>query len=283
MADLKSLANNSVFAVEHIGDTLIIRPLGTIAGFGHTLVSREAANVEDVLRQPECRNAILDFGSGNYFGSDMLGIFASMRKVVVEQGGKFAACNASKDMMYTIQTMKLDQLWEIYPTQSEAMKKVVSISTGQMMARHKGKIILSVIAAAVVLVMVFVPKESKQRLWHLVRYSLFSNGYRDDYNTLLKVCREMEKAETGMTTHEERVAMSARLLPKVEAVLSSYRRSKHRSGIDDRMILAAESIKEKLTGNASDPTLQESKLVEHMEYLAGFVKVETGAVVERLE
>jgi anti-anti-sigma factor len=112
------------FKVEQSGNTLIFSAIDSIGG----LVEDEARNEWDaLLRQISdqgAKNAVMDLGALDYFGSIVLELMVVLWKRVSAQGGKLAVCNVSDVGMEILKTAKFDTIWPIVATRDEALSAV---------------------------------------------------------------------------------------------------------------------------------------------------------------
>ncbi|MBL4883374.1 MAG: STAS domain-containing protein [Planctomycetaceae bacterium] len=114
--------NTNAFDVSIQRHAVVITPLGDTLSYREVDLQREAGEIKDLLKEKEVLRLVLDLGSSNYFGSNMIGMINSFGLQVKEQGGQMVICNASDDMEAILKVMKLDTLWTLYPTQAKAIK-----------------------------------------------------------------------------------------------------------------------------------------------------------------
>jgi anti-anti-sigma regulatory factor len=117
---------HSIFRVDHRGDTLIITPRGDAAGFGGAEFYREQAAVQQILKDPGVKNLVVDLGEATYYGSTVIGAINRFGIEVRSAGGRIALCRVSDDTRYILRTMKLDELWEHFPSRGQALAVMVS-------------------------------------------------------------------------------------------------------------------------------------------------------------
>lgn len=110
------------FRVERNGDALVFIAIDSIGG----LVEDEARSEWDALLQQlseqGAKNAIMDLGELDYFGSIVLELMVVLWKRVSAQGGKLAVCNVSHVGLEILKTAKFDTIWPIVATRDEALQ-----------------------------------------------------------------------------------------------------------------------------------------------------------------
>jgi anti-anti-sigma regulatory factor len=117
---------HSIFRVERRGDALVITPRGDAAGFGGAEFYREQAAVQQLLKDPDVKHLVVDLGEATYYGSTVIGAINRFGIEIRNAGGRIALCRVSDDTRYILRTMKLDGLWEHYPTRGQALAVMAS-------------------------------------------------------------------------------------------------------------------------------------------------------------
>jgi anti-anti-sigma factor len=113
-----------LFAVERVGDTLVVTPLADLGELEYQQGEPEARAVYDLLNDPSVRGVVLDFGRTAYFGSSALAFFVRLWKAVSARGGRMAFCNLSSEEREILKHTRLDSLWPVCGTREEAMQRV---------------------------------------------------------------------------------------------------------------------------------------------------------------
>ena len=131
MAHFRDVSRHVVFPLKRKGDTLIVSPAGDVGSFTSADVQGELNQVVKLFDDPRLKNVIVDLGSSNYFGSEMIGAINFLGSHVRERGGRFAVCEASPDMRQGLHIMKLDTIWPLHESRREAENAVVTQSLGQ--------------------------------------------------------------------------------------------------------------------------------------------------------
>jgi anti-anti-sigma regulatory factor len=142
---------HSIFRVERCGDALIVTPRGDAAGFGGAEFYREQAAVQGLLKEPGVKSLVVDLGEATYYGSTVIGAINRFGIEVRNAGGRIALCRVSDDTRYILRTMKLDELWEHYPTRGQALAEM---ATRRNTERFRGAARWAVLAVGVAAVAV---------------------------------------------------------------------------------------------------------------------------------
>jgi len=124
MSDLNLAQRHRLLPATRRGDTLIIEPIGSMGGFTPSQVREERVRIERLLAEPETANLIIDLGSADYYGSQMIAMFLQLRESCQ---GTTALANVSNDMEVVLETMGMDELFELYGSQPQAVKAVAKI------------------------------------------------------------------------------------------------------------------------------------------------------------
>ena len=120
------MSNPKFFRVEPQGDTLVFTAANNLGSLVEDDVRDEW---EALLREFElhnARNAIIDLGSLDYFGSIMLELMVVLWKRVSAKRGKLVICNVSHVGQEILQTAKFHTIWPIVKTREEAFAALSS-------------------------------------------------------------------------------------------------------------------------------------------------------------
>jgi len=113
-----------IFEIEQQGDTIIAAPAVDLREFDFQRIEEGAERILDLLNAPGIKNVVLDFHKTDYYGSTALGFFLKLWKRVRVRNGRMAFCNVSEHEKEILQVTKLDHLWSICSSRSEALKAV---------------------------------------------------------------------------------------------------------------------------------------------------------------
>jgi len=109
------------FRVEDSGDTLVFAAIESIGGLVEDEARVEWDALLEQLSEQGARNAVMDLGALDYFGSIVLELMVVLWKRVSAQGGKLAVCNVSPVGLEILKTARFDTIWPIVTTRDEAL------------------------------------------------------------------------------------------------------------------------------------------------------------------
>ena len=109
------------FKLQWHGNTVVIRPAGSIESMQWDLIENAAEIVMEPLRNQEVPMVVVDLSDVNYFGSVFLALLLRCHKYVRSQGGELVLCGASDMAAELLRVTALDTIWAIYDTQDEAL------------------------------------------------------------------------------------------------------------------------------------------------------------------
>jgi anti-anti-sigma factor len=127
MIDLRKTSHHRVYKTEKLGDALVVTLQGDSPGFGIAAVQSEMSTVINLAKSPEVHNLIVDISGSNYYGSLILGEIVNLGQVVRDKGGRIALAGASSDMKEILRMMRLDAMWERYPTRTMALRALANL------------------------------------------------------------------------------------------------------------------------------------------------------------
>ena len=120
-------ANNTMtekqddFQLSWHGNTVVIRPAGSIESMQWDLIENAAEIVMEPLRNQEVPMVVVDLSDVNYFGSVFLALLLRCHKYVKSKGGELVLCGASKMANELLRLTNLDTIWAIYDDQDSAL------------------------------------------------------------------------------------------------------------------------------------------------------------------
>jgi anti-anti-sigma regulatory factor len=104
-----------------------VQPQGSLGGYGRNIVSSDLNGVLKAVEAYGIRVVVLNLGSWNYFGSEMIGMFFELRRSLPEDV-RVVICDASRDMRTILESMNVQQVIPIYPTQREALNAAANVT-----------------------------------------------------------------------------------------------------------------------------------------------------------
>lgn len=120
------MSTSKFFRVEPNGETLVFAAIGNMGSLVEDDVRDEWDALLKELEIHNARNAVIDLGPLDYFGSIMLELMVVLWKRVSAKNGKLAICNVSPVGQEILQTAKFHTIWPIVRTREEAMAAVNS-------------------------------------------------------------------------------------------------------------------------------------------------------------
>ena len=115
---------DGIFEIEQEDDTIIVVPAVDLRELDYQWIEAGAKEVFDHLNGTGIKNIVLDFHKTDYYGSTALGFFLKLWKRVRSRNGRMAFCNVSDHEKEILQFTKLDHLWSICSSRSEALEAV---------------------------------------------------------------------------------------------------------------------------------------------------------------
>lgn len=112
------------FTVERSGDTLIFSAVEAIGGLMEDDARTEWDALLERISEEGTKNAIMDLGALDYFGSIVLELIVILWRRIHQQGGKLAVCRVSDVGLEILKTAKFDTIWPIVATREDALKAV---------------------------------------------------------------------------------------------------------------------------------------------------------------
>jgi anti-anti-sigma factor len=107
---------------ERQGDVLIVTPLESVSTLDSWNIRNELDAILESLRQHEVRHVIVDLSRAEYFGTCLLEAMHALWRLARTGGGKMALCNLTPTGREILVTVKLDKLWPICASQTEALE-----------------------------------------------------------------------------------------------------------------------------------------------------------------
>jgi anti-anti-sigma factor len=115
----------ALFEIECGDDAIIVTPTKDLGEFDYQQLVAESQEALQLLdRRPDQKNVVLDLRNSNYFGSTALGLCLKLWRRVGLRGGRMAFCNVSEFEREVLAATRLDTLWLICESKSEAVEAV---------------------------------------------------------------------------------------------------------------------------------------------------------------
>jgi anti-anti-sigma factor len=117
---------NNLFQIELESETVVVTPLADLHELVYHEIEEGAEKVLGILNTSPVKNLVMDFHKTDYYGSAALGFFLKLWKRVRERNGRMAFCNVSGHEKEVLQITRLDHLWHLCGSKSEALAKVTA-------------------------------------------------------------------------------------------------------------------------------------------------------------
>jgi anti-anti-sigma factor len=114
----------AIFETEEQGDTVIVLPTTDLRELDYQRIDAGASKIFELLTGGPVKHVVLDFSQTDYYGSTALGFFLKLWKRVQDRQGGMAFCNVSDHEREILRVTKLDRLWPICTSRSEALQAV---------------------------------------------------------------------------------------------------------------------------------------------------------------
>jgi anti-anti-sigma factor len=112
----------AIFETEEQGDTVIVLPTADLRELDCQRIEAGASKIFELLTADPVKHVVLDFFRTDYYGSTALGLFLKLWKRVRDRQGGMAFCNVSEHERKILRVTKLDRLWPICTSRSEALQ-----------------------------------------------------------------------------------------------------------------------------------------------------------------
>lgn len=119
---------NTVFAMEVVGDTMVVTPQGDASGFRYNEIHNDTNSVIVQIDRQNAQNLVINFSKLQIAGSIMISSIIKMARKIGNKQGQAAFCNASEDMKEVMESMNLTRLWPYFESQDDAINSFESNS-----------------------------------------------------------------------------------------------------------------------------------------------------------
>jgi anti-anti-sigma factor len=110
-----------VFRTEQSGDTLMVVPSGSHAGYRLPQIEDETDLIVAGIKGDEIARVVVDAGETDYLSSALIGALVRIWDAVNDNNGEFALCNLSDDAMLALIVTNLDTRWPHFDSLSDAL------------------------------------------------------------------------------------------------------------------------------------------------------------------
>jgi anti-anti-sigma regulatory factor len=125
---LESVRHNKVFSADRIGATLVVTPLGDASEFHYGDVHVESNKVRRLLEGGTFQHLLVDLGNAPVYSAVTINVVVALSRIASNRGGRAVLCRASEKTRSLLQTMKLLDVWPLFPNREEALRALGSPS-----------------------------------------------------------------------------------------------------------------------------------------------------------
>ena len=125
-SDAPRASHSPLFAVEQIGQTLVVVPKISGKVFRYTQLRNEANALRRKLGHHSIDGLILDLHALNYLGAEVIGAVVALARKMEDVGGRAVLCCAAPQLTEALTKMGLHRLWTLFDTRKEALAAVQS-------------------------------------------------------------------------------------------------------------------------------------------------------------
>lgn len=117
---------NDAFRVEVSGGTLIISPVGDINTLSSEMLDEASTMMSQLIEAHESPMLVVDLGGVPSCSSLFMSFLLRCHKAVKTRGGEMVLCTVSKMLQELLSLTRLDTVWAIYGSRTEAIEAVDS-------------------------------------------------------------------------------------------------------------------------------------------------------------
>ena len=117
-------AASDAFRVEITGGTIVISPVGDINSLSSDLLDEVAVMMTELIEGHESPMLVIDLTDVPSCSSLFMSFLLRCHKAVKNRSGEMVLCCASKMMLELLSLTRLDTVWAVYKTRSEALDAV---------------------------------------------------------------------------------------------------------------------------------------------------------------
>lgn len=200
MIDLDKTELHRVYRTEILGDTMVVTLQGDAAGFAIGAVHNEMVTLVNIARQPDVKHLVIDMSGSNYYGSLILGEIMNLGQAFREKHGRCAIAGISNDMKEVLRMMRLDGLWERYPTRSMALRALAEIPWQQKIKPYVKPVGITAGVLVLLALYLFVPRPD-----YTIR----------QYDSVMKVWGDAQKNKANSISETEWTVFAGRAKEKL--------------------------------------------------------------------
>ena len=209
MTEFQKAAQHRIFPARRRGDTLVVTPAGSLAGYGVGEANREQARLAALLADPQIENLVIDLHHADYFGTEMVGVFVRLQQAC---RGATGLVRVAPGMRKVLEVMRLEDFFSFYRSERQAIRAISRIPLHERFKPRFGLPTGAVVTVTTCLLVTATCIGSISKL----TYQVIGSPMARDYCTLNQLWADFRQSEQSPSSFEEGVARRSDLNRSLE-------------------------------------------------------------------
>ena len=128
----------TVFVVEHVGEVVVVEPLGDESSFRYFDIHNQANRVMRALDDPSVRGIVVDLRSVPTLGWVMTSAIVRLVRNLDYRGGMAVYCSASKSNVEQFSSMKLGEPWSHHDSRDDGVAVIRELIDNRSASSEEG-------------------------------------------------------------------------------------------------------------------------------------------------
>ena len=128
----------TVFVVEHVGEVVVVEPLGDESSFRYFDIHNQANRVMRSLDDPTVRGVVVDLRSVPTLGWVMTSAIVRLVRNLDYRGGMAVYCSASKSNVEQFSSMKLGEPWSHHDSRDDGLAVIRELIDNRSASSEEG-------------------------------------------------------------------------------------------------------------------------------------------------
>ena len=128
----------TVFVVEHVGEVVVVEPLGDESSFRYFDIHNQANRVMRSLDDPTVRGVVVDLRSVPTLGWVMTSAIVRLVRNLDYRGGMAVYCSASKSNVDQFSSMKLGEPWSHHDSRDDGVAVIRELIDNRSASSEEG-------------------------------------------------------------------------------------------------------------------------------------------------
>ena len=128
----------TVFVIEHVGEVVVVEPLGDESSFRYFDIHNQANRVMRALDDPSVRGVVVDLRSVPTLGWVMTSAIVRLVRNLDYRGGLAVYCSASKSNVDQFSSMKLGDPWSHHDSRDDGVDVIRELIVNRSSSSEKG-------------------------------------------------------------------------------------------------------------------------------------------------